>query len=212
MYDAVIHDIEHNRIAKYLLTRHDTPLTYSEVLDLWRDDTDFRNFYTQLLADSPFAAYRWETPPLTQSSLANPFEFVLINSPWFCSRPTDDKAFENYFTEDADKGIVSFANLSGDATLIVPSPRIDVDVYGHLAAFIRNAPSSQIDAFWCVISTTVKSMVGDTPLWLSTAGGGVAWLHVRLDSYPKYYGYSPYRQSEKHPPILDQSLKPDSGC
>ncbi len=195
MYDAVIHDIEHNRVTKYLLTRHDTPLTYSEVLDLWRDDTDFRNFYTQLLADSPFAAYRWETPPLTQSSLANPFEFVLINSPWFCSRRTDDKAFENYFTDDTDQGIVSFANLSGDATLIVTSPRIDVDAYGHLAAFIRQAPRSQIDELWRVISTTVKSMVGDTPLWLSTAGGGVAWLHVRLDSYPKYYDYSPYRQT-----------------
>ncbi len=36
-------------------------------------------------------------------------------------------------------------------------------------------------------------MIGHTPLWLSTAGGGVAWLHVRLDSRPKYYGYSPYK-------------------
>ncbi|MGI9175867.1 MAG: DUF6940 family protein [Rhodothermales bacterium] len=24
-------------------------------------------------------------------------------------------------------------------------------------------------------------------MWLSTAGGGVSWLHVRLDSRPKYY-------------------------
>ena len=194
MYDAVIHDIEHNRVTKYLLKHNDTPLTYSEVLDLWRDDTDFRNFYTQLLADSPFTAYLWETPSLTQSSLANPFEFVLINSPWFCSRRTDDKAFANYFTDDTDHGIVIFANLSGDATLIVTSPRIDVDAYGHLAAFIRQAPRSQIDALWRIIGTTVRSRIGKTPVWLSTAGGGVAWLHVRLDSYPKYYGYSPYRQ------------------
>ncbi len=193
MFDAEIENIENNRVTKYRLTRHDTPLTYSEVLDLWRYDADFRNFYTQLLTDSPFAAYLWETPALTQNTMANPFEIVLISCPWFCSRRTDAKAFDDYFTEE-DQGIVSFANLSGDATLIVPSPRIGIDAYGHLAAFIRQAPSSQIDKLWRVISSTVKSRVGKTPLWLSTAGGGVAWLHVRLDSYPKYYGYSPYRQ------------------
>jgi hypothetical protein len=193
MFDAVIHDIEHNRVTKYLLKRHDTPLTYSEVLDLWQDDADFRDYYTQLLASSPFTAYRWETPALTQNTMVNPFEFVLINSPWFCSRQTEDKAFEDNFTKE-DQGIVSFANLSGDATLIVPSPGTGDDVYGHLAAFIRQAPSSQVNTLWRVIGTTVKSRIGKTPLWLSTAGGGVAWLHVRLDSYPKYYGYSPYTQ------------------
>jgi hypothetical protein len=193
MFDAVIHDIEHNRVTKYLLKRHDTPLTYSEVLDLWQDDADFRDYYTQLLASSPFTAYRWETPALTQNTMVNPFEFVLINSPWFCSRQTEDKAFEDNFTKE-DQGIVSFANLSGDATLIVPSPGTGDDVYGHLAAFIRQAPSSQVNTLWRVIGTTVKSRIGKTPLWLSTAGGGVAWLHVRLDLNPKYYAYSPYTQ------------------
>ena len=33
---------------------------------------------------------------------------------------------------------------------------------------------------------------GDAPTWVSTAGGGVAWLHVRLDSAPKYYTHRPY--------------------
>ncbi len=193
MFDAKIQNIENNRVTKYRLTRHDTPLTYSEVLDLWQYDTDFRDYYTQLLASSPFTAYRWETPAVTQNTLANPFEFVLLSSPWFCSRQTDTKAFDSYFT-DGDQGIVSFANLSGDATLIVPSPRTDKDAYGHLAVFIRQAPSSQIDALWRVVGTKVKTVVGDAPMWLSTAGGGVAWLHVRLDSYPKYYGYSPYTQ------------------
>jgi Family of unknown function (DUF6940) len=30
--------------------------------------------------------------------------------------------------------------------------------------------------------------------FFSTAGAGVAWLHVRLDDRPKYYGYPPYRR------------------
>ena len=33
------------------------------------------------------------------------------------------------------------------------------------------------------------------PVWLSTAGAGVSWLHVRLDDRPKYYGYAPYREA-----------------
>jgi hypothetical protein len=194
MFETAIHDIEHNSVTMYRLKRHNIPLSYSEVLDLWQADVDFRDYYTRLLADSPYTAFRWETPPLTQSTMVNPFEFVLINSPWFCLRQTDAKAFESYFTDAADQGIVSVANLSGDATLIIPSPKTDTDAYGHFAAFIRQAPSSQVDAMWGVIGTTVKSRIGKTPLWLSTAGGGVAWLHVRLDLNPKYYGYSPYTQ------------------
>ena len=32
----------------------------------------------------------------------------------------------------------------------------------------------------------VEARIDDRPLWLSTAGDGVAWLHVRLDQRPKY--------------------------
>jgi hypothetical protein len=84
-------------------------------------------------------------------------------------------------------------SLGGDAQLIVPSPRTEISAYGHLAAFLRQAPQRQLDAFWRVVSTAVQSRIGEKPLWLNTAGGGVAWLHVRLDSRPKYYGYAPYK-------------------
>ena len=35
--------------------------------------------------------------------------------------------------------------------------------------------------------------LGSQPLWLSTAGGGVDWLHMRLDKRPKYYRHLPWR-------------------
>jgi hypothetical protein len=31
------------------------------------------------------------------------------------------------------------------------------------------------------------------PVWLSTAGAGVPWLHVRLDDRPKYCCFRPYQ-------------------
>jgi hypothetical protein len=34
---------------------------------------------------------------------------------------------------------------------------------------------------------------GPRPLWLSTAGGGVDWVHMRLDDQPKYYRHLPWR-------------------
>ena len=71
--------------------------------------------------------------------------------------------------------------------------------YGHLAAFVREAPREQVHALWARVGELVLERVSNVPLWLSTAGGGVAWLHVRLDSRPKYYTHAPYRRAPSVP-------------
>ena len=153
MFDADIDHIEPNRVTRYSITDNGVPLAYATVLDLWQSDSQFRSFFTAQLAESPFAAYRWETPAITESTVDRPFEFVLINSPGFCTRQTDANTYANYFTDSGtDSGVVAFANLRGDATLVVPSPRAADTAYGHFAAFIRNAPPEQVDSIWCVIS------------------------------------------------------------
>ena len=196
MFDAIVEPIEEDRVSRYRIRRDGSQLTYAQVLNAWRNDQVFRSYFTTLLADSPFSAYRWETPPVSRNTMERPFEFVLLSAPAFCSRRTDTVTFDNYFTDDdSDQGVVAFASLRGDARLIVPSPRTDNGAYGHLAAFLRSAPKSQIDALWRKVALTVSDQINDCPVWLSTAGGGVAWLHVRLDSRPKYYGYAPYRDT-----------------
>lgn len=194
MFSVAIDDIEPERVMRYRVSSNGAPISYETVLDLWQSDSSFRNYFTALLSNSPFSGYRWETPAITESTVDRPFEFVLINSPGFCARKTDAETYATYFSDDdSDFGVVAFANLRGDATLVVPSPRAPNTAYGHLAAFIRNAPEPQVDAIWRVISAQVQSEIGTEPIWISTAGGGVAWLHVRLDSQPKYYGHQPYR-------------------
>ena len=75
-----------------------------------------------------------------------------------------------------------------------PATFADVSVYGHLAAFVRLAPERQRQALWQSVGEAMARRVSTKPVWLSTAGAGVSWLHLRLDDKPKYYGYAPYRR------------------
>lgn len=77
--------------------------------------------------------------------------------------------------------------------LVVPCPQEASTDYGHLAAFTHNAPTAQQHCLWSKVGQAVAQKLSHQPLWVSTAGGGVAWLHVRLDMYPKYYHHNPYR-------------------
>src|ERR1044071_744664 len=71
-------------VAVYVET---VPMSYSEVLRLWQHDADFRSFFIGLLADAPFSAFRWETPPITAALVDRPFEFVLLDSPGLGRNP-----------------------------------------------------------------------------------------------------------------------------
>jgi hypothetical protein len=192
MYASTQEILDGGQQTRYRLSQHDTPLTFAQVLALWGDNPAFRSYFNQLLASSEYKAFRWETPALTDATQHLPFEFVLLNTPQFQSRRTDSHTFATHFTVDG-AGVKTFCNLGGDAKLIVPSPRCSHDAYGHLAAFVRHAPAAQASALWATVADEVSSRVTSTPLWLSTAGGGVAWLHVRIDSSPKYYGHLPYK-------------------
>lgn len=183
------------RTHQFRLARNEEPLRYADVLDLWQGDEGFRSFFLDILTEAPFSAYRWETPAVTTETVHRPFEFVILDSPGLARTP-DPRPFEAHFAPaDAEAGIVVFENLGRDAMLVVPSPRGPASAYGHLAAFTRHAPAFQNHALWRVVGETMQQQVAAQPTWLSTAGGGVSWLHVRLDARPKYYGYRPYKES-----------------
>jgi hypothetical protein len=166
-------------------------VTVAEVIQGWRDDADFRTWFNSLLANTPFEAFRWETPSVTTETLSQPFECVVLDSPGL-DRTVDAEAFAEHFHGSAAT-VVSFTNLSGDAVLVVPSPVAEPSAYGHLASFVRRAPESQQQELWKSVGEAMTQRIGAKPVWLSTAGAGVSWLHVRLDNRPKYYGHGPYR-------------------
>lgn len=193
MFDVTSDILEPERITRYRVSHEGDPLTYADVIDRWQKDAVFQDYFTSLLVESPYAGFRWETPSLTTETAHRTFEFVLVNAAGFARRTTDRNTYARYFKDtDEDHGVVSFENLRGDAMLVVPSPRTDQDVYGHLAAFVRGAPRDQVRSLWRVLGRNVAARLSRRPLWVSTAGGGVAWLHVRIDSRPKYYSYRDY--------------------
>jgi hypothetical protein len=186
---------EQEGTTRYRVLMNSAPLSFSNAVERLRTDSGFRRLLTNTLRESPYIAFRWETPPYSDKTCEWDFEFVLVDYPSFARRKTDKLAYAEYFNSgnDPNCGIVAFSNLSGSSHLIVPSPITGSDVYGHLAAFVRNAPEEQVDALWRVVGTEMISRRSPKKIWLSTAGGGVAWLHVRIDPAPKYYSYVPYR-------------------
>jgi len=90
--------------------------------------------------------------------------------------------------------VISFPNLGGDANLIVPTKQTGTSAYCHLKTFTNHAPIEQQHAVWQRVGSLMLENLSDENIWLNTAGGGVPWLHIRLDSRPKYYWYSPYKQ------------------
>jgi hypothetical protein len=182
--------IDSGRARKLCISGPDGHLDYTQVVDAWIRDTAFSRFFSSLLASMPFAAFFWEVRPASTADVERPFECVLVDCPSLAGVQADTAAFADYFGKHT--GPVShFSNLSGDALLVAPAP-LDADTdYAHLASFLRTAPVSQQCAFWQAVGKVVRGSLSGRTLWLSTSGLGVYWLHVRLDSRPKYYTWQP---------------------
>lgn len=178
---------------KLSITQDNTALSYANVIHNWQQNSLFRDFFIELLATSTLAEFRWETPPVTSATGHRPFEFVLLHSPSL-ARSADQHTFSHHF--QTDQSVVTFDNLGQDALLVVPCPRHPTDDYSHLGAFIQKAPKPQQHELWMAVGHAMAQRLSTEPVWLSTAGDGVAWLHVRLDDAPKYYHHRPYRTNQ----------------
>ena len=191
MWQAYSESLDAGRVLRIRILRDTTRLDYARVLEGLALDPGFCRFFSRLLADAPFAAYFWETPPVTQGSAGQPFECVLVDSPVLAGVTADASAFAGHFSR-ARGDVAVFDNLGHDARLVAPCPRGPQAAYAHLAAFVRAAPESQQQAFWKRVGEEVRERLSGRPLWLSTSGLGVYWLHARLDSVPKYYTWRQY--------------------
>ncbi len=169
-----------------------------------------------VLKSLPFDAYFFEMAPVNnltadttrwEALVTESFELAQI-------RKADQNTFEEKFGL-TDNDIVVFPNLGGDATLVVPKPLTSLPLrsgpggsllhYAHLASFLR-APATQAQPqaqaqaqAQALLSTLAREALAaleqrqGSPLWVSTSGLGVSWLHFRLDSRPKYYQQAAFK-------------------
>lgn len=186
--------LKEGTVLKFALFESDRPVSFSEAIALWRESGEFRWQFSQQMANAPFSAFFWELPPVNREAIARPCEWVLVDSPHLAKVEPNPAPFAKHWTQSKEnKPAISFPNLGGDALLIVPRPGSEWAAYAHLATFIRQAPDSQIHALWQTLGEQLECRLQEQPIWVSTSGLGVHWLHLRLDSRPKYYTFGPYK-------------------
>ena len=182
---------------KCLLLRNNLAMSRRTFASVLGEDRDLRSVLVESIRRVPFEAVFWETPPLSPERANAPFEYVLVESRRLAGAVADSTSFAARFSQDPSP-IVSFANLGGDACLVVPRPLDGGDAYAHLAAFARRGAVEQVDALWLHVARAMERWSADHsgPVWVSTSGLGVPWLHVRLDATPKYYSHATYREAD----------------
>jgi hypothetical protein len=123
---------------------------------------------------------------------------VVVGSSALDNITCDYSSFREHFNRSNDRNVVSFSSLSGD-TLVVPMPKQSYNRtldYKNLREFSNNASMEQKEKFWQKVGEKMEEKLLDasgSPRWLSTSGLGVSYLHVRIDSRPKYYSFEEYR-------------------
>ncbi len=173
-------------------------VTWQEAIALLQSNSEFRALLTAALAACPYPAFFWETPPITCQSLEAPWECVVIDAPALAQVQANPQAFGRYIAPgQGTNTVTTFPNLRGDAQLVVPCCNGSLETYSHIGVFMRQGPPSQVHALWQRVGQGIQTALGERshdPLWVSTSGLGVYWLHIRLDKQPKYYTHAPYRQ------------------
>lgn len=154
------------------------------------------SFLARLRACS-FEGFLVEIPGVSKSTLATKqFEFSLINYPVLgTDTKPDTSSFRNQLY--GKRGVVVFPNKTASSLLVVPANT--QRNFSTIKAFTVNAPLREQEDFWSTVWSTLQSVLTKAEprkcFWVSTHGLGVAWLHVRIDTEPKYYTHEVYKQT-----------------
>src|SRR5215831_3620928 len=107
MWSTRCEEIDADRGSRFNIDLDSRNATFAEVFRGWLEDAEFRAMFSDLLANSRFSAFRWETPPVTAATVGRHFEFVLLDSPAM-ARGADPRAFAQHFGSSGDRGVVVF--------------------------------------------------------------------------------------------------------
>jgi len=166
------------------------------------DGRSWRDVAAALQEDSPLVAritshlashdaVFWECQPVSRATAHRPFTYVVVPSRAVARLRPDPTAFRDHLRP----GAATFRNLGGDAVLVAPGGAVPASCT-HIAAWAQTTPEPERAALWAAVGAALEDWWSrtDAPVWVSTSGLGVPWLHVRLDQRPKYVTHRPYRR------------------
>lgn len=179
--------------ARCRFTRNGSKLSFQEVFHLWQS-RETSGYFLAGIKNLGFDQFYWEHPALTEENLHLPYECMLLKTDHFNRRTVDTTSFSKYLQND--EAVAVFDNLGRNARLVVPTQKSDPEHYKHLGAFLNFAPEKQvIEVFQALGKAILEELKSSKTIWLSTAGLGVIWLHIRLDTVPKYYKTKTYKDT-----------------
>lgn len=200
-FTFVANSLSDKKIAYHLINSAKQDVSFERMLTLLQSNPKVRESLMSTLRTSPFEAYFMECPGINRNTISTKrFEFVLIDAPQLANRKPNHKDFDDYLKNDKKHHVAHFDNIGKDAHLVSPCPIAGKDKnYLSLASFSRTAPLEQQHHLWMTVAEQAENIIrnkGNAGTWLSTSGLGVPWLHVRLDSIPKYYHHQDYKISD----------------
>jgi len=173
------------------------PVTFAEAIGLYSSSREFSRAVVTVMKEAEMKAFFWEHPPLSAATREADYEFILAPAPSLEGITANSKAFDEHLT-GLGGAPSAFTNLGGDSLLVAPSvmPGTEESSYAHIGSFVHGAPEEQVLALMQAVGQKIErccEKVGHAPIYVSTSGLGVPWLHVRLDPRPKYYTHMPYK-------------------
>lgn len=175
------------------------PLSRRAFYEALAQDAAFRTLFIEALLNTEYPALAWETAPISRATADLPMAQCVLPHPALARAVPDIASFGEHLNSGrGTTDVRSFLNWGGDARLVVPcesTPKID---YAHMMSFLKNAPTHQRDTLFREVGQHVLHHLRteEEPVWVSTAGMGVSWLHIRLDKRPKYYRTDAFRAAK----------------